>query len=446
MRRFVEFAACLCLVAFGAAAAAEAIAPGQGLTHIVEPSLPPQAAMGEAGIADLADGSGSTVYGALAGQGTGGGYFGAVALAGGETPEASFGEGGFTGPLKLPFGGFDNLSPQAEALAVQGDGKLVVVGSSREGVREPVAFAPLLVRYRADGSLDPSFSGDGIIGKAPQARGGSQYHDVAVTRKGTILVAGGRDEEGVGGASPAGVLVAYRADGTPETSFGEHGRVFFKSGPADYYATLRAVQVLPSGKILVAGYLDSELLLARLTAGGRLDHTFGGGDGEVTLNLHDHFCCEEAALALAPGGRIVVAGMGGSLAKYRVFLARYLPSGRPDRGFGDRGVEAAARPRRLGTLLALAVERNGKIVTVGRTEISPANRYRAFAVFRNLSSGKPDRGFGKGGLYVLRRGAESIAHATLTLPGGTLVGGSLLNMQSAGSATTTGLLLARLSG
>jgi hypothetical protein len=100
-------------------------------------------------------------------------------------------------PSGIPPRGFaDELAPQAEALAVQRDGKLVVAGFSQEGIQEPVAFALLLARYRTDGSLDPSFAGDGIVGKAPQAHGGTEYHDVAVTGKGTILVAGGRDEDG----------------------------------------------------------------------------------------------------------------------------------------------------------------------------------------------------------------------------------------------------------
>jgi hypothetical protein len=164
----------------------------------------------------------------------------------------------------------------------------------------------------------------------------------------------------------------------------------------------------------------------------------------VTLNLHSHACCEAAALALAPGGGIVVAGMGGSFAKYRVFLARYLASGRLDRGFANKGVEAPVLRRRLGTLLGLAVQPDGKIVTAGRTEITKANPGRAFALFRNLSSGRPDRGFGREGLYTLRRGTESIAGAALTLPSGVLVGGSFLDPESQSANLGTTLLLGRV--
>jgi len=421
-------------------------AAGSGPSSVVEVPLPSEAAARQAGVFDFARGSGTTVYGALGGSGGTSGYFGAVALTGAETPDPDFGEGGFTAPLKLPFGGFDNLAPQAEAIAVAPDGKLVVAGFSEEGVKEPTEFSPLIARYRADGSLDPGFSGDGILGKAPQGRGGTALHDVAVTKAGTILAAGGRDEEGVGAAAPAGVLYAHRPNGKADPAFGEGGQVLFKGAHRSYYSTLRGVQVLASGKILVVGYLDSNLLLARLDADGRLDRSFGGGDGEVTLDLQSHVCCEDAALGLASGGRIVVAGMGGSFSKYRVFLARYSASGKLDRSFGDKGVEADVHPRRLGTLLGMAVQSDGKVVTVGRTEISPANRVRSFAVFRNLADGRPDRGFGRDGLYVLKPKTEGIAHAALALSGGTLLGGSLLNPEGGGSSPGTSLLLARLSG
>jgi uncharacterized delta-60 repeat protein len=423
--------------------AAATASSGAVLAAVSTPALPVEASTLEAGIVDLAPGSGPTVFGALGGQGSKG-YFGAVALAGGENLDAAFGEGGFSSPLKLPFGGFDNLEPQAGAVAAQPDGKVIVAGYSQEGIQRPVAFAPLLARYRADGSLDPTFSGDGIVGVAPQGQGGTQFHDVAVARDGIVLAAGGRDEAGEGVSAPAGILVAYRPNGNLDTAFGEHGQVLFKGQHGDYYSTLRGVQVLPSGKILLVGYLDANLFLVRLNPDGRPDRTFGGGDGKVTLNLHGHVCCEAAALAIAPGGRIVVAGMGGSFAKYRVFLARYLFSGRLDRGFGNKGVEAPVLRRRLGTLLGLAVQNDGKIVTAGRTEITKANRGRAFALFRNLPSGKPDHGFGREGLYVLRRGTESIAGAALTLPSGVLVGGSFLDEESESANPGTTLLLGRV--
>ncbi|HEY8816478.1 MAG TPA: hypothetical protein VIP57_15420 [Candidatus Dormibacteraeota bacterium] len=406
-----------------------------GLAGVFEPALSAEAAERQAGIVDLATGNGEAVFGALEGLG-GRGYFGAVALADGEVPITSFGDEGYTRLFHLPFSGF-NVEPQAEAVAVQPDGKVVVAGYSQDGIRRPDSFAALLARYSPDGSLDQSFGTAGIVGERPESPGGTQLHDLAVTPDGTILAVGGRNENERGVGAPAGVLLAYRSDGSLDTVFGKGGRVTVK-GRAAFYSTLRAVDVLASGKILLLGYLNHRVLLVQLDPDGSPDRSFGGGDGKVTLDVHTNFCCEPDALALAPGGRIIVAAVGGNYRRPRTFLARYLPSGRLDRSFGKDGVEAPFLRRRLGVLLGVAVAPEGKIVTVGRTEAKDANHRGSFALFRSLPDGRPDRGFGREGLYSLKLGPEGIAGAALTLPSGILIGGSFIQ------GSTTSLLLAKL--
>jgi uncharacterized delta-60 repeat protein len=112
-------------------------------------------------------------------------------------------------------------------------------------------------------------------------------HAVAVAPDGRIIVAGATEEEGVGksGRHPAGFVAAYEPDGTLDTGFGESGRVDFfgkHEGPGNQYTGLKAIQVMPDGRILVAGFRQDELFLARLMPNGQPDPTFGGGDGEVT--------------------------------------------------------------------------------------------------------------------------------------------------------------------
>jgi uncharacterized delta-60 repeat protein len=422
------------LTAVASAERVRAATAEPGLAGVFEPALPAEAAEQQAGIVDLASGNGGAVFGALEGLG-GRGFFGAVALAGGEMPITSFGDEGYT-RLHLPFSGF-NVEPQAEAVAVQPDGKVVVAGYSQDGIRRPDSFAALLARYSPDGSLDQSFGTAGIVGERPEAPGGTQLHDLAVTPDGTILAAGGRNEDERGVGAPAGVLLAYRSDGSLDTAFGKGGRVTVK-GRAASYSTLRAVEILASGKVLLLGYLNHRVLLVQLDPDGSPDRSFGGGDGKVTLDVHTNFCCEPDALALAPGGRIIVAAVGGNYRRPRTFLARYLPSGRLDRSFGKDGVEAPFLRRRLGVLLDVAVAPEGKIVTVGRTEAKDAQHRGSFALFRSLPNGRPDRGFGREGLDSLKLGPEGIAGAALTLPSGVLVGGSFIQ------GSTTRLLLAKL--
>lgn len=378
---------------------------GAGISDVVAPSLPPAAATGQAGIVDLAQGTGPDVFGALKGLGKHG-YFGVVAVAGEETPDAAFAGDGYSEPLTLSLEGVA-YETQAEAVAAQPDGKVVVAGYVQEGIRRPQFFSPLLARYGADGSLDQSFGVGGVVGTRPQGHVRPQLRDVAVAADGTILTVGGREESGFGFGPPAGVITAYRPDGKLDTAFGAGGSVTIK-GERHSYTTLRHLLVLPNGRILAVGYLNRRLLLVRLTPTGKFDRKFGGGDGEVTLDLHSDTCCETATLGVDGMGRIVVGAMGGEAAKWRVFLARYLPSGGIDRSFGKGGIESPLLPRRLGVLNGLAIQPDGRIVTVGRAAVTKANgEGPVFAAFRNLPDGRPDRRFGRDGLATLKAGSES---------------------------------------
>lgn len=407
-------------------------------------ALSPQAAARLAGIADLATGSDGRVFGALKGLGSAG-YFGVVGFSAEMSPDPRFGVGGYTDPLALPWEGF-NLEAEAEAVAVEPGGAVLGAGYSREGIRRPTAFSPLLARYTPSGTLDVSFGSGGLVGSRPEGEGGTVYHDVAVRADGAIIAVGGRNEYLRGVGPPAGVVDAYRPDGSPDTSFGRSGRELLAGRPNPNYTSLWGVEALPAGnKILVAGYLDHRMLLARFLPDGQLDRGFGGGDGEVTVDLHSGTCCPPAALAVGPDGRIVVAARGGSLQKQRVFLARFRPNGGLDRGFGDRGIEAPALPWRLDDVNGLAVQPNGNIISVGRSAKTKRNHRPAFAVFRNRPDGPPDRSFGKEGLKSLHVGRESSAGAALTrADGSVLVGGSALFAPEGKAAPGTGLLLDQL--
>lgn len=405
--------------------------------------LPPPAAAREAGIVDLAAGSDGTAFGALKGLGQSG-YFGAVALDA-MSPDPRFGESGYTAPLALPWEGI-NLEAEAEAVAVAPGGGVLVAGYAREGIRSPTSFSPLLARYTTNGALDPGFGAGGLVGSRPTGDGGIVYHDVSVEPDGTIVAVGGRNEYLRGVRPPAGVIDVYRADGSRDPTFGGDGRVLLKGRPNPNYTSLWGVQLVPGrDKVLVAGYLDHRMLLARLLPNGQLDPAFGGGDGKVTVDLHSGTCCPPGALAVGSDGRIVVAARGGSLRKQRIFLARFRPGGGLDRGFGDRGIEAPFLPRRLENVNGLAVQPDGSIVTVGRSAKTKRNHKAAFAVFRNRSDGPPDRSFGREGLEVIHVGRESSAGAALAFADGSvLAGGSALFVSGGNTAPSTGLLLDQL--
>jgi uncharacterized delta-60 repeat protein len=422
--------------------------PSFGSGGVVTPAPPPEASEKRAGIVDLALAPDGMTVGSLGGL-SGSGYFGAVRLTPAGEPDPAFGQGGFTAPLSIGPGGF-NPEAQAEAVAVQGDGKIVVAGLVQEGVRHPTSFSPLLARYLADGSLDPSFGAGGVV--APRRPSGWEeivFHGVDLAPDGRIIVVAGRGEHFRSIPRPAGIVFAFNPDGTLDKSFGRAGRVLFSQPDPRAYSSLRDVEVLDNGRILVAGYHDYRLFLARLHIDGRPDRGFGGGDGRATLSVNNGgTCCPPAALTVQADGRIVLAANGGPFRKPRVYLVRYRPGGGLDRGFGNRGVAAPFRPWRLTRAIDVAIQANGGILTVGqsdKTKQSP--EVGAYAVFRNNPDGSVDRSFGSQGLLVFPQGDLGYAGAALAQSdGGVLTGGSFVTVDPGSKRYVTTLLLARFLG
>ena len=107
----------------------------------------------------------------------------------------------------------------AVGVAIQPDGKIVVAGAV---VRFPTPEDPGyqavgLVRYLADGTLDPGF-GEGGIRVTRRDGFGATASDVALQPGGRILVAA--PKPGDGGAFS---VLGYRPDGQPDPSFSGDG-------------------------------------------------------------------------------------------------------------------------------------------------------------------------------------------------------------------------------
>ncbi|WP_308379999.1 calcium-binding protein [Streptomyces sp. ISL-43] len=208
--------------------------------------------------------------------------------------------------------GFTPTSPQdsggiARGMALQPDGKIVSVGYVGN-----TAFDIGVARYLPNGSLDTTFSGDGMV---TADFGGTEFGNaVAVQPDGKILAAGS------GGAGFA--LLRYNADGSPDSGFGTGGRTsvgFPGDGGIAY-----AMALQQNGKIVLAGRADdpnsseaNDFGLARFNTNGTVDTGFGG-DGFVVTGFGDFD--EARGVLVQPDGKIVAAGYG---AGFAFALARY---------------------------------------------------------------------------------------------------------------------------
>jgi uncharacterized delta-60 repeat protein len=399
------------------------VAPPAESTSLGRPVLP--------GVSDLAEASDGDLVAALGGFGSAR-YFGSTRFTREGALDTGYGTDGFAHAHSLPNGRAPELL-QAEAVAVDHEGRALVAGYRDNEVG---GTAPLLARFLADGSPDPSFGSAGFVTRRPASEGtdplfpregGGQLHDVAVARGGVIVAVGGINE--VHGGDPAGLVVAFRADGKLDSRFGHGGRVVFPARRRFRFTSLRAVTVLRDGSILVAGYRFGRLFLARLRQSGRLDRRFGGGDGEVAVRINreeGRLCClERAALAVQADGRILVAAESD---REQLALVRLLPDGRPDRGFGRNGALATKVGARLKHVYGL-VARKGRIDVVGEgpSFSGAATFLPRGAVLQLHPDGSLDRGFGRDGLQTIALGEDAFATTALARPSGRLVvGGTAL--------------------
>ena len=136
-------------------------------------------------------------------------------------------------------------------MAIQADDKIVAVGEVSVGQED---FA--LARFNPNGSLDASFSGDGLQTTDFLFGVGAAATDVAVQGDGKIVA--------VGGAGGDFALARYNTDGSLDTSFSGDGRKRTSFGGSD---SANGVALQGDGRIVAVGAGNSEFALARYLGG-----------------------------------------------------------------------------------------------------------------------------------------------------------------------------------
>ena len=218
-----------------------------------------------------------------------------------------------------------NITPSSDVLngmALQPDGKIVVVGSVSAGISNGKIG---VLRYRSDGTLDPAFGGDGIVLTDPTPTFDDGYA-VGVEPDGQIVVAG---EAGTFSPNGRFVMLAYEPDGSLDPMFGGDGMVFTDLTRKTDFPFGLAIQ--GDGKIVVAGTPhrygpNSRFALVRYERDGSLDPSLRG-DGTLITNFSPHGDVAYG-VAIDPDGKIVAAGQAGDGGPTpRFAAARYLADG-----------------------------------------------------------------------------------------------------------------------
>lgn len=381
----------------------------------------------------------------------------------------------------------------AAGMAVQADGKIVMTGSSRVTEDRPQSLA--VWRFLPNGLLDATFNGTGeTVIVVPQSQ--SSGNAVAVQGDGRIVVTGrympaaGNEPEGEARILLAGLL----PDGRPDPGFGPDGRGFVMTSRVNVATAPQPMVLLPDGKLLsgsrapqLVRYLpdgtpdasfgpgglvemgaltgatslalqsDGRILVSReseafevtrLLPDGALDLSFGTGGTAKLFDPPNWFFMRPTNVAVLPDGKILLAGHYGDYllpSTLGFVLARLLPNGTPDPGFGDaatpgRGAIWFSRTFSTKTS-ALAVQSDGSVVVAGSV-LDSHDLNSDLALARFTAAGAADPAFGTDGRVRINFDgtSEGIRGMALTAGQSVLVAGSYQEGPSPGPGD---ILLAR---
>ena len=251
--------------------------------------------------------------------------------------------------------------------------------------------------------------------------GENEANAVAIQPDGKIVVAGESSAQAKNTWEFS--LVRYTKSGALDRGFGTGGEVLTGLGSNGSDGDAYAVAIQPDGKIVIGGTgqgggsVGYDFAVLRYTKTGALDTTFGAG-GKVLTDMGSVSSDEIHAIALQPDGKIVVAGTTKVHGKYDSALAHYLKSGALDPDFGAGGKVVTAFGS--SSALALAIQKNGEIVVAGGRN-TDANGRDHFAVARYTKTGTLDPSFGAGGEVLTNFGAPSDADAVVIQKSGRIV-------------------------
>ncbi|RMI33501.1 NHL repeat-containing protein [Nocardia stercoris] len=346
------------------------------------------------------------------------------------TVDPVFGSGG---KLSVDLG---SKADRAHAVVVTANGYLVIAGSTLDPAQSD-NFA--LARFTSVGLTDPTF---GDNGKVSTDFGGRS--DVAAalaqTPDGKLVAAGTSHGTDTGDTI---AVARYTADGRPDPSFGDNGKVSTDLGTRADHAN--AVVVQPDGRVVVTGStLDAaqgdNFVVVRYTADGKPDPSFGAG-GKVSTDFGGRSDIA-AAVALESDGKLIVAGTShGTDTGDTIAVARYTADGTLDASFGAGGKVSTDLGTKADHATAVAVQPDGRIVVAGSTR--DAAQGDNFAVVRYTADGTLDPSFGAAGTVFTDFGGKSDTATGVAVgsDGRIVVAGT-----SAGTAAGEDIAVARYTG
>lgn len=227
-------------------------------------------------------------------------------------------------------------------------------------------------------------------------------------------------------------LIGQAAPTDLDKDFGNDGKLLTTIGTATVF---NAVTVQSDHKLVVVGQSTQNngqtmITVVRYQPNGQFDTSFGSSkNGIVTEPVRANTNTMAMDVALQMDGKIVVAAMAQDFTEFMVI--RLLPDGHLDTTFAGTGkVTTPMSPSgKIARVHALEIQRDGKIVVVGSSEVGSTAGDSNIALVRYQTDGSLDTTFGADGkvITVLGSGQDEANALEIQTDGKIIVAGSSFN-------------------
>ncbi|MBP7477046.1 MAG: T9SS type A sorting domain-containing protein [Chitinophagales bacterium] len=316
------------------------------------------------------------------------------------------------------------------AIAIQSDGKIVAAGTYKNGVNLDFGIA----RYKTNGTLDSSFSGDGIQFTDFNSSDDEAFN-LAILPDGKIIVVGYTYKSNLTLNDYA--IAKYNSDGSLDNTFGTSGKVI--TDIDDDIA--KFIKVMSDGKFFVGGNISTNprFTLAKYNSNGTLDLSFNTtGYIETDLSSISSENLEANSMVIQTDNKIVVCGTEISGSTQKGIYVRYLANGKQDSTYGTNGVvffgKSFPLTNRLLTSNSILVENN--------SIVSCMTNSGKLAIIKINSNGKVDSSFGLNGIGRMKWGSNGGRALTRQTDGKFIVVGDNYN---ALNPNISGFLISRFN-
>jgi uncharacterized delta-60 repeat protein len=341
---------------------------------------------------------------------------------------------GINGIVLTPVG--TNLENESNAVSVLNNGKIVVVGREWETT---TGYDLAIVRYNTDGSLDSTFSGDGIL-IYDFNNFSYRASDVEIQTDSKIIIGGTIYDNSISGYSDY-FVTRFDENGNIDLNFGTNGSMNYNVGTInqsqdsseDY---LRTIKLLPNGKIILVGntnYLgNSGFALMRLNTNGMLDTSFGTNGKAFTFFIAPS---DPSSIQILNDNSIVVSGtyFYNNDNNQKIALAKYLENGVPDLSYGVNGkvVTDFNLTVQKGFVFSSLKQENEKIIVSGFVNNETADFFMA----RYNTNGSLDTTFGLNGFLNSDYGTNEGGFTSITQADGKIIVGGITVVNSSSDFT-----------